>query len=185
MSVVVDFRRSSNFTLKGVIKNGRFMGHSVYWKLYFVENALRVIINTVLSIQVTPIPKSYPSWWEFLYHDTKLMEDAERVRRRYLASPSHTYPGKHGIYYVYLHNLGDIMRENAGYFSPLIPEVDDWVLKIARVGLPRNCIGHMNLINGQDRKQIDTLYYECKTLIKMLQKMMVGPEKLVLQVPEI
>ena len=179
MSVVVDFRRSSNFKAKEVNENGRFMGHSIYWKLYFVENALRVIINTVLSIQVDP------SWWEFIYDDTPLMKHAERARRRYLASPSHTYPGKHGIYYVYLHNLGDIMRENADYFSPIMPEVDDWVLRIAQVGLPRNCIGHMNLINAEDRKQIDTLYYECKALIRKLQKVKVGPEKLVLQIPEV
>jgi len=61
MSVVVDFRHSRNFMVKQVNENGRFMGHSIYWKLYFVENALRVVIHTILSIQVTPIPASYKS----------------------------------------------------------------------------------------------------------------------------
>jgi hypothetical protein len=185
MSEIVDFRRSSDFTVEGVNKNGRFLGRSFYWKLYFVENVLRVVINTVLSIQVRPIPALYPSWWEFLYHDTKLMGDAERVRRRYLASPAHTHPGKHGIYYVYLHDLGNIMHENARYFTPIIPEVDKWVLKIEQVGLPRNCVGHMNLINAEDRRQINTMYYECKALIRKLEKVKVGPEKLVLQIPEV
>jgi hypothetical protein len=84
---------------------------------------------------------------------------------------------------VYLHDLGDIMRDNALYFTPIMPEVDDWILWIAQVGLPRNCIGHMNLINARDRKQINALYYECKDLIRKLQKRKIGTEKLMLQIP--
>lgn len=184
MSMVVDFRRLSNFKINGVNENGRFMGQSAYWKLYFVENALRVVINTILTIQVRPISTPYTSWWDFLYHDTTLMRDAENARRGYLAS-THTYPGRHDIYYVYLHDLGDIMHDNAVYFEPLIPEVEDWVLKIEQIRLPRNCIGHMNLINAGDRRQIDTLYYECKALIRKLEKSKVGPENVVLKIPEV
>jgi hypothetical protein len=160
------------------------MGRSIYWKLYFVENALRVVIHTILSIQVTPIPAPYQNWWEFLYDGTTMMRNADQARRRYLGSPSHTYPGRHGIYYVYLHDLGNIMQANAGYFSPIIPDVNNWVFKIAQVGLSRNCIGHMNLLNAHDRRQINILYSECKALIRRLEKVKVGPELLVLKVPE-
>jgi len=184
MSTVVDFRRSRNFKPKRPAENGRFMGQSIYWKLYFVENVFRIVIHTILSIQVTPIPAPYHDWWEFLYHGTRMKDDAERARRRYQASPSHTYPGRHGIYYVYLHDLGNIMLDNALYFSPIIPDVNNWVVKIAQVGLPRNCIGHMNLLNAHDREQISTLYFECKALIRRLEKVKVGPELLVLKVPE-
>jgi hypothetical protein len=186
MSVVVDFRRLSSFTVEGANRNGRFLGRGVYWKLYFVENALRVIINTILSIQVDPTP--YSSWWEFLYHDTQLMRDVEWRRQRYLADPSHTFPGRHGLYYVFLHDLGTIIHDNAAYFFGILPDddwIDHWVLKIDRVGLPRNCIGHMNLIIAEDREQISTLYYECKALVRKLQNVKIGPQNLVLQIPEV
>jgi len=183
MSTVVDFRHSSRFEVKRVNENGRFMGRTAYWRLYFIENTLRVVINTVLSIQVDPRP--YPTWWEYLYHGTTLMRDADRARRQYLGSSPHTYPGRHGIYYVYLRDLGTIMHDNSVYFEPIMPEVDEWVLKIESVRLPRNCVGHMNLINAEDRHQINRLYYDCKGLIRKLQKVEVGPEKLVLQIPAV
>lgn len=149
------------------------MGRSIYWKLYFVENVLRIIINSVLSVEIRP------DWWEVAV-DGKIKKTVKGIRDDYLASPLHTYPGKHGIYYVYLRNLGDIMRNHADLFVPVIPDIDEWITKIEEVRLPRNVVGHMNFLSKQDQEQIEVLYDECKALITKLQN-----TELVLKIPEL
>jgi hypothetical protein len=152
------------------------VSRTVYWKLYFVENVLRIIINSILSLQVNP-PHD---WWDVIIGET-MKNEVERVRRGYLARPWHTYPGRHGIYYLYLHNLGDIMRDHAEYFLPVIPDVDQWVLKIEQIRLPRNVVGHMNFLSSNDRRRIDSMYDECRRLVQVLQ----SSKKLVLKIPEV
>jgi hypothetical protein len=174
LSNVRDFRVVPSFDIDRINRNGRYVGRTLYWKLYFVENALRIIINSVLSTQVNP------DWWEVIIGQT-MKNDVERVRRGYLARPWHTYPGRHGIYYLYLHSLGDIMRDHAQYFLPIIPEVDQWVVKIEQIRLPRNVVGHMNFLSRNDRRRIDSMYYECKGLVRALQ----SKENFVLKIPEI
>ena len=174
MTTVSDFRLAHEFDVDGVNKNGQFMGRSIYCKLYFVENVLRVIINSVLSVQIEP------DWWEGAV-GKKIKNDVEWVRQDYLMNPLHTYPGKHGIYYVYLRNLGDIIRDHADLFAPVIPNIDEWVAKIEQIRLPRNVVGHMNFINRNDQKLIDSMYDECKELVRVLQ----SSKKVVLKIPEV
>lgn len=150
------------------------MGRSVYWKLYFVENVLRVVINSVLSVQMKP------DWWEDAVGKT-IKDRVDGFRRDYLMNPWHTYPGKHGIYYVYLRNLGDIIRDHADLFVPVIPNIDEWVAKIEQIRLPRNVVGHMNFISRNDQKLIDSMYDECKELVRTLQ----SSKKLMLKIPEV
>lgn len=173
MSMVGDFRRLHNFDIVNVNRSGQFVGQSFYWKLYFVENAFRVIINSVLSITFKP------DWWEDAVKK-KIKDNVEWRRRDYLASPWHTNPGKHGIYYVHLSNLGDIIRDNANLFRDIIPNIDDWVADIEKIRLPRNVVGHMNFINRDDQRQIDLMYRKSKVLVRSLQR-----EKVVLKIPDI
>jgi hypothetical protein len=174
LTVLSDFRLAHDFDIDGVEKNGRFMGRSIYWKLYFVENVLRIIINSVLSAQISP------DWWKVAVAQ-KIQDEVEWVRLDYLKHREHTYPGRHGIYYVYLRNLGDIIRDNADLFAPLIPDIDDWVVKIEQVRLPRNIVGHMNFLSRRDQKRIDVLFGECKTLMNSLQ----SSGKLAMKIPEV
>jgi hypothetical protein len=174
LTLVSDFRLAHDFDVDGVSKNGRFIGRSIYWKLYFVENVLRVIINSVLSAQISP------DWWEVAV-GKKIKDKVEWVRGDYLANPWHTYPGKHGIYYVYLPDLGDIIRDYADLFFPVMPDIDDWVGKIEQIRLPRNVVGHMNFISTGDKTRIDSMYDECEKLVRGLQ----SSKKLVLKIPEV
>ena len=174
MTVVSDFRLARQFHVDGVSENGQFVGRSTYWKLYFVENVLRVVIDSVLSVQIKR------DWWEVAVGE-RMKRDVDRVRRDYLTNPRHTYPGKHGIYYVYLRNLGDIMREHADLFAPVMPNIDEWIAKIEQIRLPRNVVGHMNFINRNDQKLIDSMYDECKELVRVLQ----SSKKVVLKIPEV
>ncbi len=160
MSVVSDFRLMS-FDPEKIDESGRFLGRSTYCKLYFVENAFRVITNSVLTAQIDR------NWWETV--DLRIREEAESVRLEYLQNPWHSNPGKHMIYYVYLRHLGEIIRVNSLLFEGVISNIDEWIVRIEKLRLPRNLVGHMNFPGKKDRDLIDHIYAECKSLMKSLQ----------------
>ena len=161
MSVVSDFRLATSFDSDRANDTGQFVGRSVYSKLYFLENAFRVIIHSILSVQINP------GWWEIAV-GADMRKDVQKVRDEYLSSPQ-SNPGKHIIYYVYLWQLGEIIRSNSNQFSRLIPDIDRWVINIERVRWPRNIVGHMNFPNKRDRELIDKMYVECRALVRALQ----------------
>ena len=105
----------------------------------------------------------------------------QKVRDEYLSTPQGTNPGRHIIYYVYLGQLGEIIRINSNQFSPLIPDIDRWVGYLERIRWPRNVVGHMNFPSKKDRDLIDKVYSECKALVKSLE----NSKQLELMIPEV
>lgn len=116
MNVVNDFRDASAFDPDKIGESGRFLGRSAYWKLYFIENVFRVITDSVLSAQIDR------NWWETV--DLGIRQDAEKIRIDYLQNPWHSNPGNHMIYYVYLRQLGEIIRANSHIFEQVISNID-------------------------------------------------------------
>jgi hypothetical protein len=174
MSDVSDFRTLATFASDKAKDTGTFVGRSIYSKLYFIENVLRVVIHSILSANIDS------RWWESAV-DAEMRKDVQKVREDYLINRSGSNPGKHIIYYVFLGQLGEIMRENSHEFSTLIPDIDRWVVNIERIRLPRNVVGHMNFPTKRDKVFIDKVYDECETLIKKLEDM----KQLDLIIPEV
>jgi len=156
-----DFRGTSGFDIGRVNSAGRDVGRRVYWKLYAVENAFRIIIHSVLSGQIGS------SWWTTAV-DTGLQRKAQGFRSKYTSKPWHTSPGSHDIYYVDLADLNEIIRANSHLFLPIIPDVDQWMARIEQIRLPRNVVAHMNWPNATDRKRIDVLYDDVMALSSSL-----------------
>src|SRR6202021_2732749 len=136
MSLVRDFRKYS-FVARHVDRCGRHIGSRVYWKLYAIENTLRVIVNSVLSQQISQ------QWWGQAV-DPKLAIKAQKRRQRYAAKPKHANPGWHDIYLVDLFDLTEIFRINSHLFIPIVPETDEFLVLLDAMSVSRNTLGQMN-----------------------------------------
>lgn len=136
MPSVSDFRTYA-FDRARVDTAGRNIGRQVYWKLYAIENLLRVLVHSVLTLQVGA------NWWTVTV-DPKLQQRVTYHMKEYASSPWHSTPGKHDIYYTFLSDLSKIITVNSHLFKPIIPDIDQWIARIEQVRLPRNIVGHMN-----------------------------------------
>jgi hypothetical protein len=92
------------------------------------------------------------------------------VKEDYAKQPQHSSPGAHNIYYLFLPDLLKIILANSHLFRILIPDIDQWVLRIEDVRLPRNIVGHMNWLNTADEQLINALYSDLRTLIRKLSR---------------
>ena len=151
-----DFRRA-RFDLQKLDRTARYVGRTSYVKLYGLENILRVVVHTILSVQIGP------DWWE-LAADPRIRAQASRFKIRYAAQPWHSEQGRHPIYYTFLSDLAEIMRANRAFLEPVLPEIDGWVARIEQVRLPRNVVGHMNYPDANDRKRIAVMYEDARRL---------------------
>lgn len=158
MPAGVDFR-TRPFHMTTIGDSGRNIGSSVYWKLYAIENLLRVIIHSVLTAQIGP------HWWS-LVADPKLQGNVQRIEQDYARKPRHSPPGRHYIYYVFLRDLNRIVLASINHFRPIIPDIDQWLSRLENIRLPRNIVGHMNWPNAFDRQMIDQTYLQMKTLFR-------------------
>src|SRR5207302_9369038 len=120
-------------------------------RLYAAENLLRVLIHTVLSAQLGA------DWW-LLATTKKMRDDAENARKRYEEHPWHGTAGGHPIYFTYLSTLSKIMDANKNHFDPVVADIDDWIVQIERIVLPRNLIGHMNWLTATDKNRIQVFH---------------------------
>jgi hypothetical protein len=162
MTGPVDFR-IGNFNARVIIKCGKYVGEKAYWKLFSIENNLRVIIHSVLSVQARP------DWWDE-HVDESIRKTAIRFERQYDLVRSQTKPGKHGIYYIGLRDLGEIFRANRNLFDPLMPDLEEWLLKIEIIRMPRNLVAHSNNPKHVDYQKIDQVYRASKTLLKNISQ---------------
>lgn len=161
MRTVRDFR-VINFEYSRMGRSGRYIANRCYWKLYVIENTLRVVINSVLAVQIAP------NWWP-VAADPRHKNNAIRFRAQYLARPRHASPGRHDIYLVFLTDLTQIIRIHSHHFRPVIPDIDQWITRLEGIRLPRNLVGHMNFPNQYDRERINRAYTLLPNLLLRLR----------------
>jgi hypothetical protein len=169
MAGMQDFRNYP-FAQSRVELCGRYLGHNAYWKLYAIENGLRVILHSVLSAQ-------YGNAWLDAAIEPAVKKRIEWIKSTYLAKKVHAMPGRHDVYFLYLPDLAKIMLVTANLIENVISDVDDWVVKIESIQTPRNLVGHMNFPNESDREKINKVHGELKVLIRGLER------KLIIRIP--
>lgn len=160
MPVVRDFRNYS-FGSARIDRCGRRVGSRLYWKLYAIENTIRIVIHSVLTVQINP------NWWTVAV-DPDVVKQAAKRRRGYAARPSNANPGLSDIHLVFLSDLTDIMRANSHLFTPVVPDTNNWIATLESIRVPRNLVGHMNFPNSFDSATIDSAYSQLPTLMEQL-----------------
>ena len=156
MPRTADFRNYA-FDSGRVDSSGKDVGRRVYWKLYAVENLIRVIVHSVLTAQVGP------NWWNVAV-DPGIQGQVRSRMAEYAKQPWHSTPGRHEVYYTFLSDLNKIVTANSHLFTPHIPDIDQWIARIEQVRLPRNIVGHMNWLSATDRNRIDVFYADVQHL---------------------
>src|SRR6267378_4949331 len=116
MPAATDFRGHA-FDKVRVDAAGRNVGTRVYWKLYAIENLVRVVVHSVLTAQVNA------AWWNTSV-DPVLRKNVEGVMKGYAHRPWHSTPGKHEIYYTFMPDLVKIIAANSNLFRPIIKDID-------------------------------------------------------------
>ncbi len=162
--MTLDFRRIKSPRTENIDCSGKIVGGRIYWKLYSIENILRIILCSILSIQ----HPSHEAWWEDVL-DKKRKDNANFRKSQHLSLSWKSSRGNHGIYYVDIKDLVEIMRNTQGLLSPVIGDVDGWMTKIEGIRMPRNVVAHMNFPTRDDQRQINSLYKEVIDLLKNLQ----------------
>ncbi len=160
MPIVHDFRKYS-FRPVRIDRCGRHIGSKLYWKLYAIENTLRIVIHSVLTAQFGV------NWWTVAV-DPKIVKKASGFRASYAAKPRNASPGLSDIYLVFLSDLTEIMRVNSNQFRPVVPDTNNWVAILESIRVPRNLVGHMNFPNAFDGTAIDSAYSQLPTLLGQL-----------------
>lgn len=157
MPAAKDFRAVPVFAVKNVHDSGRDVGSRVFWKLYAIENLVRVIVHSVLSAQIGT------AWWATAV-DPGIQKKAQGFKAKYQSKPWHGNPGSHDIYYIDLADLNEIIRANSNLFLPIVADIDQWMARIEQVRLPRNIVAHMNWPNTTDRQRIDVFHSDLQAL---------------------
>jgi hypothetical protein len=160
MPLVRDFRNAS-FRLERIDRCGRYVGSKLYWKLYAVENTIRIVIHSVLSAQVGP------NWWAIAVSPGIALK-AAKFRTSYAAKPRNASPGASDIHLVFLSDLTEILRSNSNLFLPVVPDTNQWISTLEAIRVPRNLVGHMNFPNAFDKNAIDSAYSQLPTLLAHL-----------------
>jgi hypothetical protein len=158
MAPVPDFR-TLPFAVATLDASGSSVGRTSYRKLYGIENILRVVIHSVLTAQIGP------GWWAFAV-DPDLQRDVSRVRRQYGDLLGRAPAGGHDLYFTFLPQLNDILRPNSHLFVPVVPDVDRWLVRIERLRLPRNMVGHANWPSVPAANTIQATYTAARKLVR-------------------
>jgi hypothetical protein len=143
--------RTLPFSLASLDAAGTSAGRSVYRQLYGIENILRVVIHSVLTAQIGG------NWWGIAVAPG-VQNKVRGVQASYAAAPGRTPAVRHPLYYTFLPDLSDIIRPNTHLFLPAVPDIATWLVRIERIRLPRNIVGHMNWPTQSDRRLIRETY---------------------------
>jgi hypothetical protein len=157
MPPVRDFRNFA-FQSSRVDRCGRSIASRLYWKLYAIENTIRIVIHSVLTVQIDS------NWWNVAV-DGRTTTRVLAFRRGYAAKPKNAQPGTHDIYLVFLTDLAEIIRANSHLFTPIIRSTDQWIGILESIRVPRNLVGHMNYPNSFDKNAIDHAYSQLPSLV--------------------
>lgn len=151
-----DFRDFA-FSRQRIENCAKHLGRYIYWKLFIIENSLRIMINSILSVQYY---EKGGEWWDDLAGG-KAKKNAAKNKNRYLVAEAKFFgmPGKHPIYFVDMKDLGQIIRENYVLFSDVIgyKNYNKLLVEIESIIIPRNIVAHMNYPTKTDMNRIDTL----------------------------
>ena len=168
MPQISDFREAS-FSKQKIEGCGKYLGRQTYWKLYIIENTLRIIINSILSVQYH---EKGGEWWADLA-GSKAQQNADRNKKRYLVLEAKFFskPGKHPIYFVDIKDLGTIIRENFSLFVDVFGDksYNKLVVEIENIIIPRNIVAHMNFPTKTDTKRIDTFFQDINVYLDFLE----------------
>jgi hypothetical protein len=154
----LDYRRFA-FDESRVKSSGASVGMGPYRDLYIAENLLRVLIHSVLTVQI-------PTGWWPVAVDTPRRNKALNVAAQLPVRRAHKQPGAHGLYYLFLPDLTEIVRANSNLFVHLMPDVLIWLTEIERVRLPRNTVAHMNYPSAAQRRRITELRVDMSRRIR-------------------
>jgi len=160
MPIVRDFRAYS-YNASRIERCGRHIGSKVYWKLYAIENTFRIVIHSILSVQLGA------NWW----HTAIAPNQIPRIGRRraaYVARPNNASPGASDIHLLLLSELTEILRDNSHLFVPVVPDTHNWIATLESIRVPRNLVGHMNFPNAFDKAAIDSAYSQLSSLFGYL-----------------
>jgi hypothetical protein len=156
-----DFR-TQLLSLNAISKCGRYTARTSYWRLYAIENIVRIITHSVLTIQINP------GWWSFAV-SSPVDNKVRGVKADYHNQPRRSNPGNHNIYYLFLPDLTKIVSVHANLFRPIIPDIDTWIARLEEIRLPRNIVGHMNWLNNTDKTDVRSLYRDLRRLHRQLK----------------
>lgn len=154
--------RNSNWNTAVLTRYGKKLGKDYYWKIYVSENTIRVIIHSVLVIQVGL------DWWDKVV-DPGIHRTSIKIKKSYLTQVPPRSPGGHDIYCTYLANLGRILFDNKGYFRPLLPDIERVIIALEKIKLPRNLVGHMNVLTSNDKRAITNFHRLSTSMVKKLE----------------
>ena len=156
-----DFRKYS-FNITRITDSGKYIGRRVYWRLYLLENIVRIVVNSVLSVQINP------NWWSVAASPNLLLKIQDR-RNSYLLAPHLTSPGLHDIYFIFIYELNNIIARYRSSFLPVMPDIDNWISDLENVKYSRNIVAHMNWPNQYDINLVDRMYDDAVKLALDLQ----------------
>ena len=160
MSTIADYR-TLPFQTRNVSSSGKLVAQSAYWRLYTIENLFRIIIHSVLSVQIQP------NWWPLVISPPKDRK-VQAIKQDYTNRPGSTLPGNHDIYYLFLSDLTKVLTDHSNSFAVFVPDINQWIINLEHIRLPRNIVGHMNWPSALDRQRINTTYQESKSLLRQL-----------------
>lgn len=164
-AAVQDFRNYS-YSNDRILACGKYLGKNTYWKIFVIENLIRIIIHSILSIQY----HKGSEWWDDLAGDAK--KSYERNKQRYLNQEAQLYstPGLHPLYFVDIKDLNEIIRANKPLFVTVLSEkiIDNMLVKIEDIRIPRNIVAHMNFPNKTDRDRINVFYTDLQKIIELV-----------------
>jgi hypothetical protein len=166
MPTVADFR-SLPFQPRNVSSSGKLVAQSAYWRLYAIENLFRIIVHSVLSVQIQT------NWWPLVISPQKDRK-VQGIKQDYANQPGSTLPGNHDIYYLFLSDLTKIITDHSNSFVVFIPNINQWIINLEQIRLPRNIVGHMNWPSVMDRRQIDKIYRDAKSLMRQFSNSGIG-----------
>jgi hypothetical protein len=167
MATIADFR-NRNFNLILIDKCGKYLGKEAYCLLYSIENIFRIIIHSVLTIQINK-----DNWW-FSVADKDMMAEANKNKQKYVAEFPDIKIGMHEIYHVNLSHLKSILEKQSFAFLPILKEkkqlLSECINLLKIIISPRNKIAHMNFITNQQIKNAETLLKKSKLLLSILDE---------------
>ncbi len=158
--------RNFTYSLNRIRTTGLRTGKYSFPKLYFIENALRVIVNTVLSNEI------HPNWWDSIlssgFKNKAQKEENNHVQYLSVRRPRF-YSSNHSIHFIYLSQLITIAGQNSHLFVRLFSDFDKYITDLELFRQARNYTCHMNYPAYEARKIVDKAFRKTLRYMRTLE----------------